>query len=66
MLEITYVKSSIGRSFRQRRTIEALGLHKLHDTVVQPDNPQIRGMIDSIQHLVEVREAPEGKNNEAS
>lgn len=56
MLEIRYVKSAIGRSERQKRTVEALGLHKLQDTVVRPDNPSVRGMIASIRHLVDVRE----------
>lgn len=59
MLEITYVKSAIGRSGRQKRTVEALGLHKLHDTVVRPDNPSVRGMVHSIRHLVSVREVAE-------
>jgi large subunit ribosomal protein L30 len=56
MLEITYRRSAIGRPERQRRTIAALGLHRLHETVRQPDNESIRGMVASVHHLVEWRE----------
>jgi large subunit ribosomal protein L30 len=55
-LEITYVKSAIGYSERQKRTVRALGLRKLHDSVRQPDNPSVRGMIHSVQHLLSYRE----------
>jgi large subunit ribosomal protein L30 len=55
-LEITYIKSAIGYSERQKRTLRALGLRKLHDSVRQPDNPSIRGMVHSIQHLLSFRE----------
>ncbi|MDQ2743157.1 MAG: 50S ribosomal protein L30, partial [Chloroflexota bacterium] len=60
-LEITYTRSSIGRLPKQRRTIAALGLRKLHDSVRQPDNPSIRGMVESVQHLVTWREIAEGE-----
>jgi large subunit ribosomal protein L30 len=59
-LEITYRRSAIGRNQRQRRTIEALGLKKLHDTVRQEDTPTIRGMIASVQHLLAWAEVEEG------
>jgi large subunit ribosomal protein L30 len=59
-LEITYFRSAIGRSERQRRTVAALGLKKLNDTVRQDDTPTIRGMIHSIRHLVSFREVEEG------
>ena len=55
-LEITYVRSAIGRMGRQRRTIEALGLRRLHQTVVRPDNATTRGMVESVSHLVSWRE----------
>ena len=58
-LEITYRRSSVGRSDRQKRTIRALGLTKLHQTVLHPDNASVRGMIDSVQHLVSWREVEE-------
>lgn len=56
VLRITYVKSAIGYNVRQKRTIRALGLHRLGDTVEQNDTPPIRGMIDRVQHLVQVEE----------
>ena len=59
-LEITYTRSSIGRSQRQRRTLEALGLRKLQQTVRRPDNPTTRGMVDSVSHLVTWHEVEEG------
>jgi large subunit ribosomal protein L30 len=56
-LKITQIRSTIKRGEKQKRTIEALGLHRLHQTVVHPDNPQIRGMIQKVIHLVRVEEA---------
>lgn len=56
-LKITQIRSTIKRGEKQKRTIEALGLHRLHQTVVHPDNPQIRGMIQKVTHLVRVEEA---------
>lgn len=55
-LEITLKRSVIGRLPAQRKTIEALGLKKLHQTVVHQDNDAIRGMINKVSHLVEVQE----------
>jgi large subunit ribosomal protein L30 len=55
-LKITQVKSAIGYRKRVKRTLEALGLKKMNHSVIQPDNPAIRGMIDSVSHLVEVEE----------
>jgi large subunit ribosomal protein L30 len=60
-LEVTYVRSAIGRSGRQRRTVEALGLHRLHQTVRHADNDSVRAMIKSIEHLLDWREVEEGK-----
>lgn len=54
MLRITWVKSSIGYSRRQKGTIRALGLRRLGDVVEQADTPAIRGMIDKVSHLVDV------------
>ncbi len=56
MLKITLVKSPLTRKQNQIATVKALGLHKLHSTVVKNDNPQIRGMINTIKHLVKVEE----------
>jgi large subunit ribosomal protein L30 len=50
---VTWKKSAIGRPDIQARTIRALGLHRLGETVEHNDTPQIRGMIQSVIHLVE-------------
>ncbi len=55
-LRITLVKSPIGYSERQKRTVRALGLRRLRQTVEHVDNPAVRGMITKIQHLVQVEE----------
>lgn len=55
-LKITQLRSAIKRNKKQKLTIEALGLHRLHHTVIQPDVPQIRGMINKVSHLVHVEE----------
>ena len=57
MLKITLVKSPIGAVPKQRATVEALGLNKLHKTVELPDNAATRGMIRKVNHLVKVEEA---------
>lgn len=55
-LEITLTRSLIGRPKDQRVTVNTLGLRKMHQTVVQNDNPAIRGMINKVSHLVTVKE----------
>lgn len=55
-LNVTLVKSTIGAKPKQKLTAKALGLTKLNKTVVQEDNPAIRGMINKITHLVKVEE----------
>lgn len=55
-LEITLTKSVIGSKPAQRKTIEALGLRKLHQTVEKADNAATRGMLDVVAHLVTVKE----------
>ena len=55
-LKITLVKSTIKSKKDQKATVEALGLRKIGHSVTQKDNPQIRGMINKIAHLVEVEE----------
>ena len=55
-LEITLTKSVIGSKPAQRKTIEALGLRKLNQTVEQADNAAIRGMLDKVAHLVTIKE----------
>ena len=55
-LRITWVKSSIGYSRRQKGTIRALGFRRLGDVVEQADTPVIWGMVDKVSHLVQVEE----------
>lgn len=55
-LVVTWKKSTIGRPDRQARTIRALGLHRLNQTVEHEDTPQVRGMIQSVIHLLEFKE----------
>ena len=55
-LSVTWKVSGIGYKRDQRRTIEALGLRKLNQTVVHDDTPSIRGMVFKVRHLVEVAE----------
>ena len=56
-LKITYVKSAIKYHHSQRTTLGHLGLRRLHQSVVLPDNPQIRGMINKVVHLVRTEKA---------
>jgi len=55
-LRITQVRSGIGRKEVQKRTLRALGLRRMHSSVIQPDRPEIRGMIFRVSHLVQVEE----------
>jgi large subunit ribosomal protein L30 len=55
-LRITQVRSGIGLARDQRRTVRALGIKRMHDTVEQADTPAIRGMIHKVRHLVKVEE----------
>jgi large subunit ribosomal protein L30 len=56
LLRITLVRSVIGYPVRQKETVRALGLKRLHQTVEQLDSPAMRGMIAKVSHLVEVEE----------
>jgi len=55
-LKITQIRSTIDRQEPQKRTIKALGLGKLHRTVIHNDTPQIRGMVQAVNHLITVEE----------
>jgi large subunit ribosomal protein L30 len=55
-LRITYRKSVIGYNRSQKQTIYALGLRRINQTVIKPDNPAIRGMVFRVRHLIEVEE----------
>ncbi len=53
-LTITQIKSGIGYAQRTKDTLRALGIRRMQQTVVQPDNPAIRGMLVKVRHLVKV------------
>ena len=55
-LKVTLVKSTIGAIPKHKKTVEAMGLRKLHKTVELPDNAATRGMIAQVKHLVKVEE----------
>ncbi|MFD0674988.1 50S ribosomal protein L30 [Cohnella sp. GCM10027633] len=55
-LQITLVRSLIGRPENQRQSVKTLGLGKLQSTVVREDNVATRGLINTVSHLVEVKE----------
>ena len=55
-LRIAQNRSAIRRQEDQKRTIRALGIHRMHQVVEHNDTPQIRGMIYKVRHLVEVEE----------
>jgi large subunit ribosomal protein L30 len=56
LLRVTLTKSPIGQSYKQKRTVQALGLRRMHQAVEQKDTPAIRGMIAKVEHLVTVEE----------
>ena len=56
-LRITWVKSGIGYAKTQKRTLKALGLKRLNQSVVHDDCLPIRGMINKVRHLIKVEEA---------
>ena len=53
-IKVTWIKSAINRPKRQKLTIQALGLRKLHHTVEKEATPQILGMIKKVEHLLRV------------
>jgi large subunit ribosomal protein L30 len=55
-IKVKQVRSSINRPARQKKTLQALGIKKLHQVVEHEATPQIMGMINKVQHLVEVTE----------
>lgn len=56
VIQITLVRSPIGYSLKQKRTVRALGLRRMNQTVEQEDTPVVRGMIAKVNHLVMVEE----------
>ena len=55
-LKVTQVRSVIHRPKDQKQTVRRLGLHRIRDSVIKDDRPEIRGMIAKVQHLVRVEE----------
>jgi len=55
-LKVTQLKSEIGGKQNQRDTLRSLGLKRIRDTVVKEDRPEIRGMVNTVRHLVSVEE----------
>ena len=55
-LRVTWVKSGIGYEESQKRTLAALGFHRLNQSVVHEDTNSVRGMINKVRHLVKVEE----------
>lgn len=55
-LKVTLVRSTIGAIPKHKKTVEALGLRKLHKSVEMPNNPAVKGMLSQVRHLVKVEE----------
>ena len=55
-IKVTQIRSGIGSKPNQRQTLRSLGLKRVHDSVVQEDRPEIRGMVATVPHLVRVEE----------
>ena len=53
-LRVTWVKSGIGYSEDQKRTLKALGFRRLNQSVVHEDSASLRGMVNKVRHLVKV------------
>ena len=55
-LRVTQIRSVIDRAKDQKDTVRRLGLHRIRDSVVKDDRPDVRGMIEKVRHLVNVEE----------
>ena len=55
-LKVTQIKSAIGYNKKDKLTLEALGIKKMHSSVIHNDSPQIRGMLTAINYLLKVEE----------
>jgi large subunit ribosomal protein L30 len=64
-LKVTQVRSAIGRPKDQKDTIRRLGIHRMHDSVLKEDRPDIRGMIAKVRHLVSVETVADGTKRKA-
>jgi large subunit ribosomal protein L30 len=55
-LKITQVRGLVGTKKNQRATMQTLGLHKIRQSVVRPDTRDVRGLVNTVHHLVTVEE----------
>ncbi len=55
-LKLTWVRSGIAAQSPHRRTIAALGFHRLQETIIKDDSPQLRGMIRAVEYMLRVEE----------
>jgi large subunit ribosomal protein L30 len=55
-IKVTQIRSKIGSTLRQKRTLEALGIKKMHNAVEHEATPQVLGMITKVRHLVKTEE----------
>ena len=53
-IKVKWKKSVIGRKANQKKTIQGLGFKRLNQTLILPDRPEIRGMIQTVSHLVDI------------
>jgi large subunit ribosomal protein L30 len=65
ILEITLIRSGIGRPPQHRQTLKTLGLTRLNKTVRHRETPAIWGMVRQVSHLLAVRQIPEGEGADA-
>lgn len=56
LIRVTLVRSPIGYNLSQKRTVRALGLRKMNQTVEHKDSPTLRGMLTKVSHLIQVEE----------
>jgi large subunit ribosomal protein L30 len=64
-LKVTQVRSVIDRPKDQKDTVRRLGLHRIRDSVIKEDRPDIRGMLDKVRHLVTVEAIEDGSARSA-
>jgi len=55
-IKIKQIKSGIGQTLRQKRTLQALGFKRMHQVIEVSNNPQIQGMITKVNHLIKIIE----------
>jgi len=61
LIRVTYVKSAIGYTERQKRTVRSLGLRRIGDVVIHEENPAVLGMVRAVRHLVSAEPVAEAE-----